>query len=126
MPRHGGQRGRGEWSQQPFLAENLNDDDNPQDVSFEQRKMLAVDFDLNSMATSDVDGLPGVYEQSLDLTRLPGLPDGVRADRIEWRVYFYYRQGAWDREDWKTSLQFHGLAVELKQMTRILRHQQKR
>jgi hypothetical protein len=41
-------------------------------------------------------------------------------------VYFYFKRGAYDREDYKATLQFHGAEVDLRQITRVVRHEERR
>lgn len=67
-----------------------------------------------------------LYEQTQDFTNLPDSPDGIRADRIEWRVYFYFKRGAFADENYKTTLQFQGASMDLNQLTRVVRHEEKR
>ena len=66
------------------------------------------------------------WEQTQDFTQMSGTPHGVVADRIEWRVYFYFKRDAFLNEDYKTTLQFHGASMDVHQKTRILRHEEKR
>ncbi|MCC6574638.1 MAG: hypothetical protein IT462_12720 [Planctomycetes bacterium] len=96
--------------------------------------LYVYDFDINSPYTRSLE--LGVYEQRDHPSRIstaaagssPVPPQGqtVRADRIEWRICFYFTKGAFDREDWKNTLQFHEFNVEVNQRTRVLRHEEKR
>jgi len=51
---------------------------------------------------------------------------GIRADGIEWRVYFYYKQDAFTADLYKATLQFQGASATATQFTDILRHEEKR
>ncbi len=86
--------------------------------------LYAFDFDLNGPFTEDLGATR--YEQTEDFTRMPGVLGGIRAERIEFRVYFYFRQNAFANEDHKTTLQFHGADADVIQHTRIVRHEEKR
>lgn len=59
------------------------------------------------------------FEQTEDL-------GDVRADGIEWRVYFYYKRNAFTNDLYKATLQFQGASVTATQYTDILRHEEKR
>ncbi|MBE7490350.1 MAG: hypothetical protein HS108_01095 [Planctomycetes bacterium] len=65
----------------------------------------------------------GIYPESFVQTENLG---GVRADGIEWRVYFYYKQNAFTNDLYKATLQFQGASVTATQYTDILRHEEKR
>ncbi|MCB9893120.1 MAG: hypothetical protein H6839_01570 [Planctomycetes bacterium] len=86
--------------------------------------LYAFDFDPGLRNTEDLGST--LYEQTQDFTKMPSTPYGVRADRIEWRVYFYFKQNAFVNEDYKTTLQFQGAEVTLNQLTRVVRHEEKR
>lgn len=86
--------------------------------------LYAFDFDLNGPFTEDLGTTR--YEQTERLTNLPGSQGGVLAERMEFRVYIYYRQGTFAAEDYKSNIQFHGLDAELIQRTRVVRHEEKR
>ena len=84
--------------------------------------LYSYDFNLNGANTLDLGS--GIYEQTENFWR----PNETRRrfDRIEWRVYFLFLPGAFDREDYKISLQFHGCDVGLRQVTRVVRHEEQR
>jgi hypothetical protein len=88
--------------------------------------LYAWDFEIGGANTRSLGDVPTLYEQEQDFTLLPGTLNGVHADRIEWRVYFYFKRGAYDREDYKATLQFHGAEVDLRQITRVVRHEERR
>ncbi|MHC4840863.1 MAG: hypothetical protein ACYTDT_07840, partial [Planctomycetota bacterium] len=84
--------------------------------------LYAFEFDPNAANTEDLGQT--LYEQTENLTI--GSPGGIRADGIEWRVYFYFKQDAFLHDRYKASLQFHGADVTLEQLTKVLRHEEKR
>jgi hypothetical protein len=61
--------------------------------------------------------------QSFDLPETPG---GVRADGIEWRVYFYFKENAYRDDLYKATLQFQGASATVRQLTKVYRHEEKR
>lgn len=71
-------------------------------------------------------GIATQWEQTQDFTQMQDTPYGIRADRVEWRVYFYFKRDAFVNEDYKTTLGFHGASMEVHQHTRVLRHEEKR
>lgn len=86
--------------------------------------LYSYEFEPGARRTEDLGST--LYEQTEDFTTLPDSPDGIRADRIEWRVYFYFKRDAFDNEDYKTTLQFQGASMDLIQLTRVVRHEEKR
>lgn len=86
--------------------------------------LYAFEFDPGLRNTEDLGST--LYQQTEDLTQFPDSPGGIRAERIEWRVYFYFKQNAFSNEDYKTTLQFQGAEVTLNQLTRVIRHEEKR
>ncbi len=99
--------GQGEWGSVPTNAPG---------------GLWSFDFNINGANTNDIGS--GVYEQSETFARVgQALP---RFDRVEWRVYFLFLPGAFDREDYKISLQFHGCDIGLRQDSRVLRHEEQR
>jgi hypothetical protein len=99
--------GQGEWSSVPTNAPG---------------GLWSFDFNINGASTNDIGS--GVYEQTDTFGRVgQAMP---RFDRMEWRVYFLFLPGAFDREDYKISLQFHGCDVGLRQISRVLRHEEQR
>lgn len=88
--------------------------------------LYSFDFDPGLSNCTEVQGKPTQWEQTEDFTQLPGTPYGIRADRVEWRVYFYFKRDAFTNEDYKTTLGFHGANMDVHQLTRVLRHEEKR
>jgi hypothetical protein len=94
--------------------------------------LFAFDFSPGASNTSELGNT--LYEQTQDLRNLRDEQNrvlretegGVRADRLEYRVYFYFKQDAFEREEFKINIQFQGLDVDLLQMTRVLRHEEVR
>lgn len=84
--------------------------------------LYSFDFNFNGVSTVDLGG--GVYEQTDTFTR-PNVPR-QRHDRIEWRVYFMFLPNAFERENYKISLQFHGCDIGLRQISRVFRHEEQR
>ncbi|MDC1142026.1 hypothetical protein OAU50_02965 [Planctomycetota bacterium] len=84
--------------------------------------LYAFDFDPSGSNSEDLGQT--LYEQTQDLTI--GSPGGIRADGIEWRVYFYFKQNAFEHDRYKATLQFHGAEMSLEQLTKVLRHEEKR
>lgn len=85
--------------------------------------LWSFEFNPNGLNTEDLGTT--LYEQTEDFTQGGFLP-GVRAARIEWRVYFYFKRDAFINEDYKTTLQFQGAETTLTQLTRVVRHENKR
>ncbi|MBZ0136420.1 MAG: hypothetical protein K8I27_08625 [Planctomycetes bacterium] len=83
-------------------------------------------FDFDPGLTNCEDLGMTLWEQTQDFTQMRGTPNGIRADRVEWRVYFYFKRDAFVNEDYKTTLQFHGASMDVHQFTRVLRHEEKR
>lgn len=86
--------------------------------------LFAFDFDLNGRDTRSFDDT--LYEQTEDFTRIRGLQQGIRADRVEWRVYMYFQRNAYANENYKTTLQFQGGSMDVRQITRVVRHEERR
>jgi hypothetical protein len=84
--------------------------------------LFSFDFNINGPDSRHLGDT--VYEQEEDLTRL--VDGGIAADRIEWRVYFFYRDGAYERANYKATMNFQGAEVDLTQITRVVRHEQRR
>lgn len=84
--------------------------------------LYSFDFNVNGPTTNEIGN--GVYEQ-VNTFAQPGrrMP---RFDRVEWRIYFIFMPGAFDREDYKISLQFHGCDIGLRQISRVVRHEEQR
>lgn len=99
--------GQGEWSDIPTNAPG---------------GLYSFDFNINGANTTDLGS--GIYEQ-VDAFAPPNRPM-PRFDRVEWRVYFLFMPGAFDREDYKISLQFHGCDIGLRQVSRVVRHEEQR
>ena len=99
--------GQGEWGSVPTNAPG---------------GLWSFDFNINGANTNDIGN--GVYEQTDTFARVgQTMP---RFDRVEWRVYFLFLPGAFDREDYKISLQFHGCDIGLRQVSRVVRHEEQR
>lgn len=82
--------------------------------------LYSFEFEFGGADTHSVGGIfPSAFEQTDDL-------GNVRADAIEWRVYFYYKQNAFTNDLYKATLQFQGASVTATQFTDILRHEEKR
>jgi hypothetical protein len=86
--------------------------------------LYSFDFRVGSPENTHLEG--SRYEQTQDFTRLSPDGLGIRADRIEWRVYFMYREGAYDNSLYKATMSFQGAEVDLHQITRVVRHEQRR
>ncbi len=86
--------------------------------------LYAWDFEVGGSRTEHLGST--LYEQSQDFVDPRLAPFGVRADRIEWRVYPYFKTGAFANEDYKATLQFRGAEVDVRQVTRIVRHEERR
>ena len=86
-----------------------------------QGGLYSFDFDPGLANCRDMGNT--LWEQTEDLA---GSGLGINAERVEWRVYFYFKQNAFAEENYKTSLQFQGADVTLTQWTRVLRHEEKR
>ncbi len=86
--------------------------------------LYAFEFEPGSQRTEDLGAT--LYEQTEDFTRIRGSEGGIRAEGLEYRVYFYFKQGAFDRDDHKTTLQFRGADVNVNQLSRVLRHEERR
>ncbi len=99
--------GKGEWGDVPTNAPG---------------GLYSFDFNINGANTRDIGS--GVYEQT-DSFAVPNRPPS-RFDRMEWRVYYLFLPGAFDREDYKISLQFHGCDIGLRQISRVVRHEEQR
>ncbi len=84
--------------------------------------LYAFDFDINGGNTEDLGQT--LYEQTESFTS--GYGNGIRADGIEWRVYFYFKKDAFLHDRYKATLQFHGAEVTLEQLSKVLRHEEKR
>ncbi|MCA8937833.1 MAG: hypothetical protein KDB68_16730, partial [Planctomycetes bacterium] len=88
--------------------------------------LYSFEFDPGAYNCEEVPGGITLWEQTEDLTNFPDAPGGIRAERIEWRVYFYFKRGAFEDENYKTTLQFQGASMNLNQLTRVVRHEEKR
>lgn len=65
------------------------------------------------------------FEQTQDFTN-GGNQQGIRADGVEWRVYFYFKQNAFRDDLYKATLQFQGASTSVRQLTQVYRHEEKR
>ena len=82
--------------------------------------LYSFEFEFGAINTTPVGGLAvSAFEQVEDL-------GNVRADRIEWRVYFYYKERAFADDLYKASLQFQGASAVITQFTDVVRHEERR
>lgn len=82
--------------------------------------LYSFEFEFGGPNTQPVGGIfPTAFEQTEDL-------GNVRADGIEWRVYFYFKQDAFRNDLYKATLQFQGASATVTQFTDVLRHEEKR
>lgn len=81
-------------------------------------------FEFNWGNTQGASEGPAVQsrEMNIDLSRL------VRREvnRIEWRLFIYFQDGAYQRDQWKGTLLFRGLTIDLDNETRIVSHEELR
>ncbi|MCC6464556.1 MAG: hypothetical protein IT463_04365 [Planctomycetes bacterium] len=108
-------RGRGQWSRLPEWNEAPTN-----------RPGGLYSFEFTPGASNTQDLGMTLFEQTEDFTRLRESPGGILADRVEWRVYFYFKQDAFLREDYKATPQFGGASMTVRQLSRVLRHEEKR
>jgi len=79
-------------------------------------------FDFDWSGRVDTSRGEAAVVQEIDLSRLVTRP----VDRIEWRVVFYFREGSYESGDWKGSLRFRGVAIDLSNETRVVTHEEVR
>ncbi|MBK9974589.1 MAG: hypothetical protein IPP14_07425 [Planctomycetes bacterium] len=85
--------------------------------------LYSFEFDFNGPNTQSLQ--LSAFEQTEDFTQ-GGRAAPIRADGVEWRVYFYFKQNAFTNDLYKATLQFQGASTTVDQLTQVLRHEEKR
>ncbi len=83
--------------------------------------LYAFRFDWGTSQPFDT-GARSIREQEIDLRSL--IPSQVQ--HFQWRIYLFFRDGAYENDAWKDGPRSWGLELELDKETRILSHTQER
>lgn len=79
-------------------------------------------WDFTWSSRSDTTTITPASMMEIDISSLVNRP----VHRIEWRVHIFHQDSAYETGNWKGSLRFRGLTVELENETRIVAHEELR